>query len=330
MIISKTPLRISFCGGGTDLPSFYKNNTYGAVFSTSINNYIYVSVKHHSELYPERIRLNYSETEQVNSVGEIENAIIRETLKFLKIDDRIYISTVADSPASSGLGSSSAFCVGLLAALYKYRGECVSAGQLADEASHIEIDLLNKPIGKQDQYAAAFGGFNFFRFNADNTVDIRPTCLSADLKNEIASHMITFWTGKTRAATSILEEQNNNHEKNRELLLQMRTQAEYIHESMMKNTMTAGSFAKTIHEGWIMKKNLASNVSNSAIDEAYQAAVKAGALGGKISGAGGGGFLSVFASPSHHQVIIKTLEGLGLTHCKFKFSVVGPQVLSFD
>lgn len=330
MIISKTPLRISFCGGGTDLPSFYENNNYGAVFSTTIDSYIYVSVKSHSELYPERIRLNYSETEQVNSIDEIDNQIIRESLRFLNIDERIYISTVADSPASSGLGSSSAFCVGLLAALYKYRGERASAGQLAEEASHIEINLLKKPIGKQDHYAAAFGGFNFFRFNSDNTVDIKPTCLSKETKNEISSHMLTFWTGKTRAADSILEEQNNNHEKNRQVLVQMRMQAECVHESMMKHSMSAESFAKVIHEGWLMKKNLATSVSNSDIDNAYKAALAAGAWGGKISGAGGGGFLSVFAPPKNHQQVIKSLENLGLRNCRFNFSVSGPQVTCFD
>ncbi len=330
MIISKTPLRISFCGGGTDLPSFYENNQYGAVFSTTIDSYIYVSIKEHSELYPERIRLNYSETEQVNSIDEINNLIIRESLRFLKIDDRIYISTVADCPAGSGLGSSSAFCVGLLAALYKYRGERVSAGQLAEEAAHIEINLLKKPIGKQDHYAAAFGGFNFFKFNADNTVDIKPTCVSAKLQNEISSCMLTFWTGKTRPADTILEEQNNNNTKNSQTLTLMRTQAEFIHESIMKHDMNAERFGKIIHEGWLMKKNLASSVSNNFIDTAYNASIDAGAWGGKISGAGGGGFLTVFADPSTHRNIIKSLESLGLAYCRFNFSVTGPQITCFD
>ncbi len=330
MIISKTPLRISFCGGGSDLPSFYENNQYGAVFSTTIDSYIYISVKEHSELYPERIRLNYSETEQVNHIDEINNLIIRESLRFLKIDDRIYISTVADAPAGSGLGSSSSFCVGLLAALYKYRGERASAGQLAEEAAHIEINILKKPIGKQDHYAAAFGGFNFFRFNADNTVDIRPTCISTQLQNDISNCMLTFWTGKTRPADSILEEQNSNNKKNSHMLTQMRTQAEFIHESIMKHDMSAERFGKTIHEGWMMKKNLASNVSNNHIDGAYQAALAAGAWGGKISGAGGGGFLTVFADPKSHRNIIKSLEHLGLAFCRFNFSVTGPQITYFD
>lgn len=330
MIISKTPLRISFFGGGTDLPSFYENNDYGAVFSTTIDSNIYVSVKDHSELYPERIRLNYSETEQVNHIDDIKNLIIRECLKFLRIEDRIYISTVADAPASSGLGSSSAFCVGLLAALYKYRGEAASAGQLAEEAAHIEIDLLKKPIGKQDHYAAAFGGFNFFRFNADGSVDIKPTRLSHDMKNQISDHMLTFWTGKTRSADTVLHEQNNNHEKNRQHLLLMRAQAEAMHEAIKKNRVTPESFGKLIHEGWLMKRNLASSISSKDIDLCYEAALSNGAWGGKISGAGGGGFLNIFAPPKYHQQLISSLSALGLYNHKFNFSVVGPQVVSFE
>jgi D-glycero-alpha-D-manno-heptose-7-phosphate kinase len=329
MIVSKTPLRISFCGGGTDLPSFYENNDYGAVFSTSIDSYLYVSVKRHSDLYTERIRLNYSETEQVNKVDDIKNAIIRESLKFLKIPDRIYISTVADSPASSGLGSSSAFAVGLLAALYKYKGNAASAGQLAEEAAHIEIDILKKPIGKQDHYAAAFGGFNLFRFNADDTVDIKPTCLDSNLKYELNNHMMTFWTGMTRSADAVLHEQNNNHEKNRKALIQMRSQAEFLHDFIMKGKVTPESFGRFIHEGWVLKKNLASTITNTQIDDYYEAAIRAGAWGGKISGAGGGGFLSVFAPPGKHQGIMQTLENMGLRYCKFNFSVTGPQVVSF-
>ena len=157
MIISRTPLRISFAGGGTDIPSFYKKNSYGCVLSSAINKYIYVSVKKHSKLYSEKIRLNYSETETVNDVEKIKNPIIRTCLKFLEIDDNIYISTVADAPGSSGLGSSSTFCVGLLNALYAYKGQKVNSNRLAKEAAKIEMEILKRPIGKQDHYAAAFG-----------------------------------------------------------------------------------------------------------------------------------------------------------------------------
>ena len=174
MIISKTPLRISFAGGGTDLRSFYSKNGFGAVFSTSIDKYIYVIIKSHSELYPEKIRLNYSDTEQVDNIDEIQNPIIRECLKFLNIDEHLYISTVADAPGSSGLGSSSTFCVGLLNALYTYKGDKVNRSKLAEEAAYIEVDVLKRPMGRQDHYAAALGGLNYIRFNADETLTIMP------------------------------------------------------------------------------------------------------------------------------------------------------------
>ena len=185
MIISKTPLRISFAGGGTDLPSFYKHNDYGAVLSTGINSYLYVSVKKHTPLYNERIRLNYSESELVNDVKEIKNPIIRECLKFLEIDDAIYISTVADAPPAAGLGSSSTFAVGLLNGLYKYKGITASRGMLAEEAAHIELDILKKPMGKQDHYAAAFGGLNYIRFNSDESVTIKPLITKVQVIEEL-------------------------------------------------------------------------------------------------------------------------------------------------
>ena len=211
MIISKTPLRISFFGGGTDLPSFYESTNYGSVLSVSIDSYIYVTIKKHSELFVEKYRLQYSETELGNNLSDIKNPIIRECLRHLNVTDNIYISTIADAPGASGLGSSSSFCVGLLQALYKYKGEDVSAGKLAKEAAYIEIDLLKRPMGKQDAYAAAFGGLNYFRFNNDQTVTIKPMVLPDENKKIIFDHMLSFWTGVARPSESILEEQNNNH-----------------------------------------------------------------------------------------------------------------------
>ena len=218
MIISKTPLRISFAGGGTDFPSFYQKNEYGAVLSTCVDSYIYVSIKEHTSLFDEKIRLNYSETELVNNIEHIKNAIIRECLKFLKIDERLYISTIGDAPSMSGLGSSSAFCVGLLNALYKYKGIAVSPGRLAEEAAYIEIDVLKRPIGKQDHYAAAFGGLNYFVFYADNTVAVKSVSVADHIVSSISGSMLSFWTRATRPAESILLEQNHNTERNPDLL----------------------------------------------------------------------------------------------------------------
>ena len=201
MIISRTPLRISFAGGGTDIPSFYKKNSYGCVLSSAINKYIYVSVKKHSKLYSEKIRLNYSETETVNDVEKIKNPIIRTCLKFLEIDDNIYISTVADAPGSSGLGSSSTFCVGLLNALYAYKGQKVNSNRLAKEAAKIEMEILKRPIGKQDHYAAAFGSINFFKFNSDDSVSIKPVDETSRYTKMIFESLITFYTHQNRDAS---------------------------------------------------------------------------------------------------------------------------------
>ena len=178
MIISKTPLRISFAGGGTDLRSYYENNKFGAVLNTSINSYIYVTIKKQTSLFQEKYRLNYSETELVNDLEQINNPIIRECIRFLEINDQLYISTIADAPASTGLGSSSTFCVGLLNTLYKFKGEVVSPGRLAEEAAYIECDILKRPMGKQDHYAAGFGGLNYIRFNDDESTNVKSINLS--------------------------------------------------------------------------------------------------------------------------------------------------------
>lgn len=290
MIISKTPLRISFAGGGTDLPSFYKTNGFGAVFSSTIDKYIYVTIKKHCELYPEKIRLNYSETEQVNYLHNIRNPIVRECLKFLNIDEYLYISTVADAPGSSGLGSSSTFCVGLLNALYAYKGQNVSKGQLAEEAAHIEIDMLQRPIGKQDHYAAAFGGLNYFRFNDDETSTIMPVTAKSKLSEISFANLLTFWTGIQRNSEDILKEQNKGNKINSNILIKMRDQALQFYELSNSKDMTIENIGNILHEGWLMKCKLASNISNFFISSAYQAAISNGSLGGKVSGAGGGGF----------------------------------------
>src|SRR5262245_60217468 len=207
MVVTRTPLRVSFAGGGTDLAAFYERGGYGAVLSTAVNKYIYVTVKQHGEVFNERIRLNYSKSEQAQRIEDIENNIARECLRFLKIDPPIYISTVGDLPASTGLGGSSSFAVGLLSALHAYRGEKVSAGQLAEEASYIEIDVLKEPIGKQDQYAAAFGGFNVFFFKRGGNVSVEPVRLSNGKLSALFAQMLMFWTGHQRDSSSVLTEQ---------------------------------------------------------------------------------------------------------------------------
>lgn len=330
MIISKTPLRISFAGGGTDLPSFYRSNDYGAVLSTSIDSYIYVTVKRHTSLFIEKIRLNYSESELLDTHAEIKNPIIRECLNFLGIDDRIYISTIADAPSSSGLGSSSSFCVGLLNALYKFKGVSVSVGRLADEAAHIEIDVLKRPMGKQDHYAAAFGGMNYLSFQADGTVTVKPVIVPMARNDALFNGMRSFWTGVSRPSESVLAEQDRNNGKNNDVLLQIRRQADDLCGLLYDKNFSVEKFGKIIHEGWLMKRKLASLISNPSIDRAYELAMANGAYGGKISGAGGGGFLNIFASPDRLEAISPLLQAQGLVPYRFNIDASGATVTELD
>lgn len=311
MIISKTPLRISFAGGGTDLRSYYKYNKYGAVLSTSIDSYLYVTIKKQTPLFQEKYRLNYSETELVNDIEDIQNPIIRECLKYLEIDDQLYISTISDAPASTGLGSSSTFCVGLLNALYKLKSETVSAGRLAEEAAYIECDVLKRPMGKQDHYAAAYGGVNYIRFYDDETVTVRSVNMTADNLKKFSNSILMFWTGMTRPSESVLKEQDENNKANENILTKMKDQALELSKILTSSDFSVKRIGQLLNEGWEYKKSLASKISNQSIDKWYANALKNGAYGGKISGAGGGGFLTLIVEPSNHKELVKAMEKHG-------------------
>jgi D-glycero-alpha-D-manno-heptose-7-phosphate kinase len=299
LIVTRTPLRVSFAGGGTDLPAFYERED-GVVFSTAISRYVYVTVKRHSELFFEPIRLNYSKSEEVDYVDEIENNIARECLRFLDFGPPIYVSTVGDVPASTGLGGSSAFCVGLLNALHAFRGERGAAGQLAEEASHIEIDVLGHPIGKQDQYAAAFGGFNVFCFKRGGAVTVEHQRFTTSRREEFFGSMMLFWTGHQRDANHVLAEQKANTEARFAHLRKMRDQAYELQNLVGNSHMDMKTFGHILDEGWRLKRELATSITNTQIDEMYDRAIEAGAYGGKLCGAGGGGFL-LFIVPSERQ-----------------------------
>ena len=326
MIISKTPLRISFAGGGTDLRSYYKHNKYGAVISTSIDKYLYVVIKRQNELFKEKFRLNYSETEITNNVNDIKNPIIREVLKFLNINDQLYISTISDIPASTGLGSSSTFCVGLLNALYKFKGETISVGRLAEEAAHIECDILSRPMGKQDHYAAAYGGLNYIRFYDDESVTIRPIGLSKNNLEIFLSSILIFWTNITRPSESILKEQDDKNKKNVDTLNLMKNQALDFSKKLNTSIISIKEIGEMLNEGWELKKTLASNISNAEINNWYQTAISNGAYGGKISGAGGGGFFTFIADPSKHEIITKKMLSLGINRYVCGFDSNGTTV----
>lgn len=317
LVVTRTPLRISFAGGGTDLAAFYELD-HGAVFSTAINKYIYVTVKRHGEVFDERIRLNYSKSETVQRTEEVQNHIARECLQFLKIEPPIYISTVGDLPASTGLGGSSSFAVGLLNALHAYRGERVSAGQLAEEASYIEIEVLKEPIGKQDQYAAAFGGLNLFCFKPGGGVMVEPQRLDNGTLGGLFDHILTFWTGHQRDTSSVLTEQKANTMKKMDSLLKMRDHAYQLQTLLSNGHCDVQAFGQILDESWKLKRGLASTITNDQIDSLYRLARDMGAVGGKLCGAGGGGFLLFVVPRERHQAVRQAL-------CTLREVPMGPE-----
>ncbi|HET6605903.1 MAG TPA: kinase [Rhodopila sp.] len=324
VIVTRTPLRISFAGGGTDLPEFYEREE-GAVLSAAVDKYVYVTVKRHSELFNEPIRLNYSRTEQVNSIGEIENNIARECLKFLEIEPPIFISTVADMPASTGMGGSSAFAVGLLNALHAFRGERVTAGQLAEEACYIEIEVLGEPIGKQDQYAAAFGGLNMLRFGRHGRVMVEPQQAVNGSISHLFDNIMMFWTGHQRSAASVLSEQKSKTPANLDVLMQMRDQAHALRPLFSGTRIDIEHLGHVLHQGWEFKRRLGSKITTSEIDTYYDKAIAAGAEGGKLCGAGGGGFLMFLVKPDCRDAVRQAL--CNLKHVHLDYEVHGSRVL---
>ncbi len=323
MIISRTPLRISFVGGGSDLESFY---TYqeGGVVSTAINKYVYIMV---SKQFDGRIIAQYSKTEVVKNVSELKNNLIREAMKLTGIDKGVHISSISDVPSEgTGLGSSSSYLVGLLHALYAYQGKYVSAKQLAQQACKIEIDILKKPIGKQDQYIAAYGGFQYIQFNPDSTVFIDPIIFLPKTQQKIEKRLLLFYTGLTRSADGILSKQKINiikQKEKRETLTRMVLLAKDLQQSLHNNKTTY--FGHILGKNWELKKTMANGVSTDQIDGWYKKAKKVGAIGGKILGAGGGGFLLLYAETKYHEKIKKNLPDL--IPLEFRFELQGSKII---
>lgn len=307
MIITQTPLRISFAGGGSDLESFYEQEP-GAVLSTAIDKYMYITVK--SRFEP-NFRIGYSRTELVDKPEDIEHPIVRECLKLNGIRDGMEIVSIADIPAQSGLGSSSSFTVGLLHALHAYQGHVVSAQRLAEQASMIEIERLKEPIGKQDQYIAAYGGLQFIQFQPDGNVFVDPVVCTPQTRSELNRRLMLFFTGMTRNTRDILSKQQANTNGKRDALRRMCEIARQL-----RDVLTVGSdlnaFGTGLHNAWELKKTLESSIHNPQIDDYYDRALKAGALGGKLLGAGGGGFLLIFCEPHLQQKVRTALAELRL------------------
>ena len=303
MIITRTPFRISFVGGGSDLESFYAQFP-GAVLSTSINKYMYISS--HKYFESDKIRVKYSQTETVTHADELQHPILRSALKQFNIERGIEISSIADVPSGTGMGSSSSFTVGLLHNLYTWNGQFASKEILADNACDIEINQLHEPIGKQDQYAAAYGGLNIIRFNTNGTVRVEPIHLKKHTYETLEDNLIMFYYGNQRSASSILAEQKQNTSQadKQKSLIQMVQLVDDLKDCLYADNLN--QFGRILHENWLLKKELASQISNKEIDDIYEIALRNGALGGKLLGAGGGGFL-LFYCEKEKQPINKYL-----------------------
>ena len=322
MIITRTPFRISFVGGGTDLPDFYRTEP-GAVVSTAINKYVYIIA---NKRFTDAIRVSYySKTEIVDSVDEIQHPLVREALKLAGITKGIEIASIADIHAGAGLGSSSSFTVGLLNALYAYQGALKSAEELAKQACHIEIDILGEPIGKQDQYIAAYGGFRYIQFNPDETVFTEPIIWSNENREKLGQNLLLLYTGDVREASSILREQKEKTQQGEKMdcLKKLRDMAFELKEQL-NNNASSKILGEFLHQGWVLKRQLASGVSNDKIDEYYEKALSAGASGGKLLGAGGGGFLLLYC-PKERQRQVKS--ALDLRELDFSFEPEGSKII---
>lgn len=304
MIISRTPFRVSFCGGGSDLPSFYREHG-GAVLSMSIQKYMYLSM--HSYFEREGFILKYSHIETPKKVEDIEHRIIRQVFSDLSISG-VDFNSSADVPAGTGMGSSSAFAVGLLNLCHAYKGQYVSRSRLAEMACEVEIEKLGEPIGKQDQYGCALGGINLIEFHPDESVTHEPVPLAEHQKRMLEDNLLMFYLGGTRSASALLASQSKNSASDAEVIANLRAmveQAKSLRIDICKDVDVLGPY---LHEGWERKRKLTSGISNPLIESAYAAALGAGATGGKLLGAGGSGFLLVYAPPKAREAVVEALK----------------------
>lgn len=303
MIITQTPLRISFAGGGTDFPEYY--NIYGGcVVSMTIDKYIYIIVK---ERYDDLIYINYSQKEIVSDVEQIKHDLIRESLKKVGIKKGIEITCLADIPSEgTGLGSSGSFTVGLLNALYTFKGFPVDPKKLAEDATEIEMVKVGRPIGLQDQYIAAYGGLNLLEFHDDYQPKVTKIELNIEELRRFISNIFLFYTNKTRSSSSILEDQKNKINVNTRLLASLKEQGYYVYRCLLDRNFD--QIGCMLNQSWNLKKALANGISNEIVDELYSTALQNGALGGKICGAGGGGFMMIYCPKENHEKLKSSLK----------------------
>lgn len=326
MIISRTPFRISLFGGGTDYPAWYRSHG-GAVLAATIDKYCYLTCRHLPPFFEHRFRVVYSKIENCHEIEEIQHPAVRAILRYMNIDRGIEIHHDGDLPARSGMGSSSSFAVGLLHALHALQGNMPSKSQLARESIHVEQNLLEETVGSQDQVLASYGGFNHVSFLPNDEISVRPITLSQQRIRELNDHLMLFYTGIKRTASNIAQSYVQDiHSRKR----QLRIMKDLVEESMavLSSGQDLNCFGELLHEAWQAKRSLSAKVSNPQVDELYEKAQAAGAIGGKLTGAGGGGFMLLFVPPEKQAEVKSQLNQL--IHVPFNFEFSGSQIIFFD
>jgi len=326
MIISKTPFRISFFGGGTDYPVWYNDN-HGAVLSTTIDKYCYITCRYLPPFFEHKYRIIYSLMEHVKNIAEIQHPAVRGCLRFLNLSDGIEIHHDGDLPARTGLGSSSAFTVGFLNALYALKGTMVTKEQLATDAIHVEQNIIKENVGSQDQIASAYGGFNLVEFGGKKHFDVHPVTIDNKFLEELQNHLMLFFTGFSRNASEIAGEQiKKTPQKKKELKKLYALVKDSI--EIFNNRSDLSKFGKLLHESWRIKRGLTKKISTPVIDDIYDTARRSGASGGKLLGAGGGGFMLFFVKPGMKKKLKEKLKKL--LYVPFKFENSGSQIIFYS
>jgi D-glycero-alpha-D-manno-heptose-7-phosphate kinase len=326
MIVSRAPVRFSLGGGGTDLPS-YSLQHGGFVVAAAVDKFVFVCV---NPRFQETIRLAYTESELVDSVDQIRHRIFRSALQATGLVKSLELHSLADVPANTGLGSSSSFTVALLNGLHAFKREFVPAEQLAREACHLEIDVLKEPIGKQDQYIAAYGGISAMNFHLDGSVDVERLPLSDAVIDDLESNLVIYFSGVERSASTVLKEQAKTIVENKDAAVQRMHRIKALGYET-KRILLAGQidqYGEMLHEHWTNKRKLASNMADSAIDEHYDAARKAGAIGGKLMGAGGGGFFMFYVRAGERRSVHEAMAARGLRRMRFRFDFDGARIVA--
>lgn len=328
MIITRTPFRISFFGGGTDYPNFYKEHG-GAVLNTTINKYCYITCRYLPPYFDHKFRIRYTKREETQTVDEIVHPSARECLRYMGIEKGVEIVHTGDIPAMSGIGSSSSFTVGLLNSLYALKGKVATKRQLAFDAIHVEQDLIGEPVGSQDQTAAAFGGFNRIEFGGrKDGIFVQPIPIDGETMEYLQDRLLFYFTGFPRYASEVAREQIKNTSSNINELLLMKEMVDEALDILSGPVERIDEFGRLLHESWMLKRTLTKLVSNDSIDQMYEAAISAGATGGKLCGAGGGGFLLLYVSPEKQDAVKAALKDLLLV--PFRFENLGTHVVFYS